>query len=219
MLYIIILVSAAYVIYKRYKKKLLEQQIKHEEEQKSLQYLHQLEIDKTEKEIVKLKNEKLEVEIQHKNTELASNAMHLLQKGELLAKIKEELIKLKKHNGNEKLAEEFRKIVRILGDEEKMDVEWEQFAQHFDKVHTDFLLDLKKDYPGLSPNELKLCAYLRMNLSTKEIAQLMNISVRGVEISRYRLRKKLQLQKMDNLFEFLLKLDSKINSEKNSLLH
>ena len=63
----------------------------------------------------------------------------------------------------------------------------------------------------MSPNELKLCAYLRMNLSTKEIAQLMNITVRGVEISRYRLRKKLQMEKSDNLFDFLLKMDSNGN--------
>src|SRR5258706_15682906 len=120
---IIILLVAGYIVYKRYKKKLLLQQLKHEEDQKRLQYLHQLEIDKTEKEIVKLKNEKLEADIQYKITELASSAIHLVQKGELLTKIKDELIKLKKHNGNEKLAEEFRKIVRILSDEEKMDEE------------------------------------------------------------------------------------------------
>ncbi|HEV8283042.1 MAG TPA: triple tyrosine motif-containing protein [Chitinophagaceae bacterium] len=217
-IYVLLFLGLIYYLHYRQRKKFLKQKLQYEEQQKQLQYLHQLELEKNEKEIIKLKNENLEAEIQYKNTELASNAMHLLQKGELLTKIKDELIKLRKNNGNERLTEEFRKIVRILGDEEKMDEEWEQFAQHFDKVHTDFLLDLKKNYPALSPNELKLCAYLRMNLSTKEIAQLMNISVRGVEISRYRLRKKLQLQKSDNLFEFLLKLDSKMSSKKNILL-
>ena len=73
-------------------------------------------------------------------------------------------------------------------------------------MHSDFLADLKNTFPNLSANELKLCAYLRMNLSTKEIAQLMNISVRGVEISRYRLRKKLQIPTEVNLFDFLLNL-------------
>lgn len=85
-----------------------------------------------------------------------------------------------------------------------MDDNWEQFAHHFDNVHTDFLLVLKNRYPTLTANELKLCAYVRMNLSSKEIAQLMNISIRGVEIGRYRLRKKLGLPKEMNLFEFLL---------------
>jgi DNA-binding CsgD family transcriptional regulator len=84
--------------------------------------------------------------------------------------------------------------------------EWDNFAQHFDKVHGNFLTVLKNRYPVLTPNELKLSAYLRMNLSSKEVAQLMNISVRGVEISRYRLRKKLQLPTEVNLFDFLIKI-------------
>jgi DNA-binding CsgD family transcriptional regulator len=65
---------------------------------------------------------------------------------------------------------------------------------------------LKNKHPEISPSELKLCAYLRMNLSSKEIAQLLNISVRGVEISRYRLRKKLNLATGENLFDYLIQL-------------
>jgi DNA-binding CsgD family transcriptional regulator len=74
-------------------------------------------------------------------------------------------------------------------------------------VHNDFLILLKEKYPSLKPHELKLCAFLRMNLSSKEIAGLMNISVRGVEISRYRVRKKLQIPTEVNLAEFLLSID------------
>ncbi|MEI9943592.1 MAG: LuxR C-terminal-related transcriptional regulator [Chitinophagaceae bacterium] len=77
---------------------------------------------------------------------------------------------------------------------------------HFDKVHGDFLVRLKQKYTSLKPHELKLCAYLRMNLSSKEIARLMSISVRGVEISRYRLRKKLEIPTETNLFQFLFDL-------------
>ena len=84
--------------------------------------------------------------------------------------------------------------------------EWENFTKHFDRVHSDFVVKLKEKHPAISGNELKLCAYLRMNLSTKEIAQLMNISVRGVEISRYRLRKKLNLSTETSLFDFLIQL-------------
>jgi DNA-binding CsgD family transcriptional regulator len=186
-----------------------QQQARHEEEQKRLQYLHQLEMEKSEKEIVKLKNEKLEAEIDHKNTELASAAMHLVQKGELLGNIREELTRLKKGVNGDTAAEEFKKMLRILGEENKMDKDWEQFAVHFDNVHSDFLQILKGVHPQLSSHELKLCAYLRMNLSSKEIAQLENISVRGVEISRYRLRKKLGIATEINLFDFLMEVHSK----------
>jgi DNA-binding CsgD family transcriptional regulator len=161
-------------------------------------------MDKSEKEIIKLRNEKLEAEIAFKNTELASTAMHLVQKGELLGNIKEEMSRIKKNANGQAAPDEFKKIMRILSEENKMDKDWEQFAQHFDHVHSDFLSHIKTSYPTLSPHELKLCAYLRMNLSSKEIAQLESISVRGVEIGRYRLRKKLKISTDTNLFDFLL---------------
>jgi DNA-binding CsgD family transcriptional regulator len=111
--------------------------------------------------------------------------MHLVQKGELLAKIKEELTRLKKESSaTDKLFDDFKKLIRILTEENKMDEEWEKFAIHFDKVNTDFLKSLKQSYQNLSANELKLCAYLLMNLSSKEIAQLMNISVTSIGKSK-----------------------------------
>lgn len=205
-IYICLFLLGVYGLYRFQKNKFRSQQKKHEEEQKRLQYLHQLELEKTDKEIVKLKNDKLEAEIQHKNTELASVAMHLVQKGEMLAKIKEQMEHLKKNPGNTKDSDDLKKIIRVLSDEDKIDKQWEQFTKHFDNVHSDFFSTLKNKYPSLSPNELKLSAYLRMNLSTKEMAQLMNISVRGVEISRYRLRKKLEISTEVNLFEFLTRV-------------
>jgi DNA-binding CsgD family transcriptional regulator len=84
--------------------------------------------------------------------------------------------------------------------------EWEQFAVHFDSVHTNYLKRLKEHFPDLSTTELKLAAYLKLNLTSKEIAQLMNISIRGVETSRYRLRKKLALDNKINLYDFLGKV-------------
>ena len=203
-IYIGLALLMGYLLYVFQKKKFRAQQLRHEEEQKQLQYLHQLEMDKAEKELMALRNAKLEAEIQHKTTELASTAMHLVQKGELLGKVKDQMMKLKKVSVNDKESDEFKKLIRVISEEDKMDEQWEHFAMHFDKVHSDFLLALKAKYPRLSGNELKLCAYLRMNLSTKEIAKLMNISVRGVEISRYRLRKKLQVPTEENLFNFLI---------------
>ena len=77
-------------------------------------------------------------------------------------------------------------------------------------MHAGFLTVIKDRYPSINQQELKLCAYLIMNLSSKEIAQLMAISVRGVEISRYRLRKKLQIPTEINLFEFLFDIQSEL---------
>lgn len=187
-----------------YKRKLRIQQAKHNDEQQKLQYIHELELSKTESELVNLRNEKLETEITLMNTELASAAMHLLKKGEVLAKNKEELSKILKVVDHPEAISELKKMMRNLNDDEKMDQEWESFSKHFDKVHSDFLAGLKEKYPAITPNELKLSAYLRMNLSTKEIAQLTNISVRGVEIGRYRLRKKLEIPSEQNLFDYLM---------------
>jgi len=210
--YILLAIGIIYLIFRWQKKIFKEQQLKFEEEQKRLTYLHELEIEKSEKEIVKLRNEKLEAEIEFKNSELASTAMHLVQKGELLGNIKDEMSRIRKNANGHAPPDEFKKIMRILGEENKMDKDWEQFAQHFDHVHSDFLRTIKSEFPSLSPHELKLCAYLRMNLSSKEIAQLESISVRGVEIGRYRLRKKLKISTETNLFDFLLTFSSNGNS-------
>jgi DNA-binding CsgD family transcriptional regulator len=101
---------------------------------------------------------------------------------------------------------ELKKVLKALSEEEKLDEEWEHFSHHFNSVHGDFLTILKNKFPSLKPHELRLCAYLRMNLSSKEIAPLMSISVRGVEISRYRLRKKMVLPTEINLVQYLMEL-------------
>ena len=114
---------------------------------------------------------------------------------------------MKKVGEADQESEDYKKIIRMLG-EDKMKKNWEQFAVHFDKVHSDFLVSLKNQHPNLTPGELKLCAYLRLNLSSKEIAQIMNITIKSVELGRYRLRKKLQIQPDINLNNFLLNFHS-----------
>lgn len=203
-LYFILAGAGLYFLIKWQQKKFEHQQEKYEEEQKKQQYLHQLEIDKAENDLIALRNEKLEAEINFKNTELASSAMHLVQKGELITSMKTDLNQIMKDVKNNEAITELKKLVKTLGEDDKMDKDWVHFTQHFDKVHNDFVEKLKEKHPKVTGNEIKLCAYLRMNLSTKEIAQLMNISVRGVEISRYRLRKKLNLETGDNLFKYLI---------------
>ena len=157
-----------------------------------------------------MSNEKLEADINFKNSELAASAMHLLKKGELLTKVKAELAQAMKGLDNPQAVADLKKTIKSLSDDDNMDKEWANFTKHFDKVHSNFLNELKEKHANITPNELKLCAYLRMNLSTKEIAQLMNISGRGVEISRYRLRKKLQLPTETSLFDYLISLKSKV---------
>ncbi len=169
-------------------------------------YAHQLELEKSEKEFIRLKNEKLEGEIEHKNAELASSTMNLVQKKEFILKLKAELQQLQKTTKVGDDQPELKKLLKTLSEEEKLNKDWDHFARHFDSVYGDFLTILKNRFPYLKPHELQLCAYLRMNLSTKDIAPLMSISVRGVEIGRYRLRKKLGLNTEENLAQFLMDL-------------
>ncbi|MFP5040652.1 triple tyrosine motif-containing protein [Parasediminibacterium sp. JCM 36343] len=191
------------------KNKFRQQKAKYEKEQERLLYIYELEKAKTDSELIGLRNEKLESDINFKNSELASSAMHLLKKGELLSKMKGELAQIMKEIDNQHAIAALKKMIKTLSEDEHMDEEWENFTNHFDKVHSDFLSELKELHPGITANELKLSAYLRMNLTTKEIAQLMNISVRGVEIGRYRLRKKLAIQSEMSLFDYLSGIKTK----------
>ena len=178
-----------------------------EEQEKTLQEKvaeHQKILAKSEAEISQLQKEKLQAEIQFKNQELATTTMHLVQKGEFLLKLKEELNKILNATNEPKTKKDIRKTIKLLNANAELDKEWEQFAQYFDQVHEDFLRRLRDTYPQLTPKDQRLCTYLKMNLSTKEIAPLMNISVRGVEISRYRLRKKMELSTETNLNEFMM---------------
>jgi DNA-binding CsgD family transcriptional regulator len=160
-----------------------------------------------ENEIMKLKTEKLQSDIRHKSKELANSTMSIIQKNKMLTEIKNELDHLAVTDHSQlqyDLKRLIKKINRNIDDKN----EWQVFETNFDKVHENFLKSIHAAYPELTPKDLRLCAYLRMNLQTKEIAPLLNISIRGVEISRYRLRKKLNLPHDANLTEFLMDLDT-----------
>nr|WP_207423154.1 triple tyrosine motif-containing protein [Pedobacter sp. SYSU D00873] len=182
------------------------QQKKHIKAQERLHYLNQLERDKTEKEIIRLKNEKLEADIDFKNRELTNMVMHLVQRGKVIEKIKDELAVVSKGSENNGNSANFKRLHRLIADVEKGEKDWEQFNSHFNKVHSDFFKNLQKVCPELTANELKLCAFIKMNLSTKEIAQLMNITPKAVEVARYRLRKKLNLNPEINLYGYLVQI-------------
>jgi hypothetical protein len=189
--------------------KLRQQQQQYNEEQKQLKMLHELELGKSEQEIIRLTNEKLHADIEHKNSQLAATAMNLVRKMSVFSKIKDDLNECKSIEAFKAGSKEFEKIIRLIDNELDITQEWEQFSEHFDQVHTNFLKKLKEQCPALTNTELKLAAYLRLNLTTKEIAHLMNISIRGVETGRYRLRKKLGITSNDiNLYDFLIAVTS-----------
>jgi DNA-binding CsgD family transcriptional regulator len=191
----------------------IRQRRKFETEKAILQEKHQqteaqqrLEVQQTQAELSIIRNEKLEAEIQFKNQKLAATTMHLVQKNEMLVTISETLRQVLEQSTSAAVKKDLRQVLNLLNFDQKLDEDWEQFAQYFDQVHVNFLGRVREKFPKLSQNDYKLCAYLRMNLSTKEIASLMNISVRGVEASRYRLRKRLDLPNETNLNEFIMQL-------------
>lgn len=204
--YLLLFILMIWGINKLHRKRMEHQRIKFEKDEALLRQLHELELERNEREIIKLKNDHLETEVNFKNKELASTTMHLYKRGRLLGKIKEELSEATQNlrSKDEKL--HFNKLLKLIAEEEKRDNDWEQFAIHFDQVHNQFLAKLKNMYPELTPADLKISAYLKMNLSSKEIAQLLNISLKGVEIARYRLRKKLNLDPAASLTDFILKI-------------
>ena len=194
------IVAALVLLVRKYlKHKLLLQQQKFEEEQKKLKYIHHLELEKNEKEIIKLQNEKLAQEVLLKKKELANTSMHLMEKADTLTKIKEKVSRL---NADANQDNNIKSITDLIKDAEKINANWDVFAAHFDELNDDFLNKLKKQYPQLTNSDLKVCAYIKLNLSTKEIAQLLNITVRGVEVSRYRIRKKMHLPTEQSLSTF-----------------
>lgn len=168
---------------------------------------HQLQLEeKFEKEhaerLNRLEKEKLINEIDLKRKELANTTMMAAKKNEVLMEIQGELSKDKN-----KFSNQFRlkHIMNKINNAVKNKDEWKVFETNFNEVHEDFFRDILEKYPRLTGKDLKLCSYLKMNLSSKEIAPLMGISVRGVEVHRYRLRKKMKLESDVNLTKFLIK--------------
>ncbi len=158
-----------------------------------------------EKEIEKLRNDKLRADIRHKSKELANQTMGIIQKNRFLTEIKEEMLFMKKKAQSEDVKNTLRRMLRKIDWNIEDKNSQKVFEMNFDQVHENFILRMKNAYPDLTAKDLRMCAYLRLNLSTKEIAPLLNISVRGVEISRYRLRKKLILDHNENLADYILR--------------
>ncbi|MFI8379013.1 triple tyrosine motif-containing protein [Leeuwenhoekiella sp. NPDC079379] len=152
-----------------------------------------------ERRIMQLENEKLVQDVESKNRELAASTMSIVKKNELLNAIKKELMPSSDEG-------DMKSVIKIIDKNLNPKKDWEFFSQAFNNADKDFLKKIKAKHAKLTPNDLKLCAYLRLNLSSKEIAPLLNISVRSVEIKRYRLRKKMDLDHEDGLVEYILSI-------------
>ena len=204
LLFAILVISSVWLFFKRIEISRRKERLKHLKayRQKEHDYIQQVAL--SEKKIIKLKNEKLKNEMIHRDKELANQTMDLIRKNKFLSKIKEELEKIKSMSGDESLRGKITLLIGKIDKDVDHNKQWEVFETAFDEVHEDFLNRLKSRFPTLTPKELRLCAYLRLNISTKEIAPLMNISIRGVEICRYRVRKKLNIEHDMNLTSLII---------------
>jgi DNA-binding CsgD family transcriptional regulator len=170
-------------------------------EQKKKVYEEKRLIDKQR--ITELENEKLHQELVHKSKELSNSLINLVHMNDNLRKIKTDVQSIAAEKDTEKRDQVSRKLIRFINSEMNTSKYMELFDLNFSAVHEDFIEKLQSKYPNLTQNEIKLCAFIKMNKSTKEIASLMNISSRGVETSRYRLRNKLGLAREDSLYNFI----------------
>jgi DNA-binding CsgD family transcriptional regulator len=163
-------------------------------------------LEANERELIKLRNEKLQAELSFKSSELASSTMSIIKKNEFLIDIKELLRNQKEQLGIRFPDKYYDTLVQKIDDNMSSQDDWKVFEANFERAHEQFMKTLQDKYDDLTPSDLRLCAFLRMNLSSKEIAPLLGISVRGVENHRYRLRKKFNLDADSNLTEFILRL-------------
>ncbi|MCD2259439.1 helix-turn-helix and ligand-binding sensor domain-containing protein [Psychroserpens luteolus] len=180
-------------VYKRNYKKQKEKLIIEAERELELKELE------NEQQLMSLRNEQLKQDIDNKNRELAISTMSLIKKNEFLNNIKEELKSVNETEG-------LNPVIKIIDKNLNNTDDWKFFEEAFNNADKDFLKKVKAKHPSLTPNDLKLCAYLRLNLSSKEIAPLLNISSRSVEVKRYRLRKKMELPHESSLTNYILEI-------------
>ncbi|MGV8946083.1 MAG: triple tyrosine motif-containing protein [Lutibacter sp.] len=195
-LYLILFIAILFLthlFYKRYYAKQKQNLINKKQQEFSLSQLE------NEKVIMALKNENLQNEIESKTKELSVSTMSIIRKNEILNTIKNELLLVSDENN-------IKPVLKIINKNIANNSDWELFQEAFNNADSNFLKKVKVAHPTLTPNDLRLCAYLRLNLSSKEIAPLLNISARSVEIKRYRLRKKMDLHHEKSLVEYILEL-------------
>ena len=162
---------------------------------------NKLELKEIEKKqaLIAIKNEKLQQDIEGKNRQLAISTMSMIKKNQFLSRLKKDL-------KNSDSMQNISSVIRVIDRNLNSTDDWKFFEEAFNNADKDFLKKVKQSHQSLTNNDLRLCAYLRLNLSSKEIAPLLNISLSSVEIKRYRLRKKMNLSRNQGLTDYLLTL-------------
>lgn len=211
-IYVLLFCVFAYLLYRtvvyvsqRNAKKVKEQK---EAEMEMMRKEAEKDALKKDYEIAALKSEQLELDVKHKSSELSNTAMNVIRKNEILLDISSKLSKLHEKalaegNSSPHLAKEMDKIQNLIQENISHDDDWKKFNQNFDIVYADFTKHLAEKHPELTVSEKRLCCYLKMGLSSKEIAPILNISPKSVEMNRYRLRRKMSLTRESNLVEYL----------------
>lgn len=200
-IYLLVVGTMLYLYYKWNKIRYNQQSAIREEELRHQKKILEIEL-KAENELNIQEYEKhiLELEIQTKSSEVAGKSLSIAKQSEMIEKIQ---YLLDNETDINKLKSDIRKSIKINATNKH---EWEVFESNLNQIHNEFIISLFKKFPELTSKDIKLCVYLKMNLSSKEIAPLMNISFRGVELHRYRLRKKLGLNQEESLNKFMLSI-------------
>ncbi len=192
--YLLVLTGIIFLVRKLHKYRLMVERRKmYIEKQRELQ-----------RQRLALRNVQLESEILQKSQELTNSASSLIRKNDLLHKIKTEISAIHDSVGEHFPGSKYYKLVRLIDNHITSEKDWENFESSFNEIHDDFFKRLKLQFPDLTSGDLKLAGYLKMNLSSKEIALLMNMTLRGIENKRYRLRKKMKLSKDTSLADKIL---------------
>ena len=202
---VLILINILYRAYFKRKNKKQIERLKEMEAEKRQREKEKFKLEKLEidKEVLTLKEENLNLEIKKKNNELASSTLNNLKKNELLTDLIEDIERIDKNVLNSSLHSPIKKVLKKINTHLVDKDDWLTFELHFRNAHSDFFDKLREEHPDLSSNEIKLSAYLKLNLSSKEIASLLNISIKSVEQGRWRLRKKLDLPKDSSLVNYI----------------
>ncbi|MBP8073267.1 MAG: hypothetical protein KAY96_00785 [Bacteroidia bacterium] len=155
----------------------------------------------------RLLNEKLEAENVSNARELATTTLHIIQKNEVLERLNAEISPLLKESElSSQIKLQLQSLRGSIRDNDFWETTWENFRQHFDRIHPEFFQNLQAQFPRLTPNDLRHCAYVRMNLTRKEIALLLNVNVEAVKMARNRLKKKMNLTAEEDLIAYILRL-------------
>lgn len=211
LLYALLMLTVLFFVFKSIQRSFLRKE-KHlrEQKRKEISALHQKQkIDKLnhENEIMLMEQEHLKNKIHRNEQELVNATRNTIQRNDFLLEIKNTLSTIKQETDIEKRNRHIRKLLWLIESSLNTEKDWEVFEFYFNEIHQNFFQSLKTEFPTLTSTELKLCAYIRLNKSSKEIASLMNISLRGVETGRYRLRKKLGLSRDTSFFDVFMAIE------------